>query len=106
MYKITIKGYTPNTFTYAQVKEEIIEEITVNDADGNPITAYKPTGKFKLVDFATEDVEEVKTKYLELLKNHLQDELNIIQDCVEIVTTTVDIEIENSNLEEDVTDEV
>lgn len=91
MYKITIKGQNPGVFTYAQMKSEKMEKVIVTDTDGNDTIELKGTGEYFTEDFHTEDFEEAKDKYLELIKTHRIDELNIIDDVTEKVTVNIEL---------------
>ena len=72
MYKITIKNQSIGTFSYAQVKT--IEK-----------------DKVIYVDFETEDIEEVKAKFIELLEDYKIGDLNISQDVTETDDITINI---------------
>lgn len=92
MYKITIKGYNKGTFTYAQRTVDVLEARVVKNEDGEDVIEYIPTGAKKVEDFETNDIEEAKEKYIELLETHKKDELNLIDDITETVTITVAVE--------------
>lgn len=91
MYKITIKGYNKGTFTYAQRTVNVVEPKIVKDENGQDTIEYVPTGATRLEDFETNDIEEAKQKYIELLENHKKDELNLIDDITETVTVIITI---------------
>lgn len=97
-YKILIKG-TNNAYTFATATEEVMEKVIEDDQ-----IVEKPTGKFVLVDFETEELDELKQKYIELLDTYKKDQINAISDISE--TVTINVEFEDTNIENDENDNV
>lgn len=99
IYKILVKNDL-GTMTYVTKKEEIKEQIVVNGE-----IVEQGTGKYKIVDFETKDVSEVKEKYIELLDQYKKDKIDVVCDMKEIVTITVDIQDADETLESELPEE-
>lgn len=100
IYKILIKGEN-SAYAFATDKKEITESKVIVDSEGNETIEHILTGKFKTVIFETEDVEELKAKYISLMDVYKKSQLNAIADVQEIVTIKVDVEEVNSTPSEE-----
>lgn len=93
-YKITLKN--PNGgFTFLMERIEMMKKEVETDSEGNDTIIEVPTGIFSVKEFVRDNFEDAKSKYIELLETHLPKDINIVDDCEELLTYNVELKSES-----------